>query len=325
MSVDTGGADLGPHRHETDIRALEIRSRQRIDALKVITTGVVVTLIPAILGWLIQNQEVEIERIKSEQGYLSEFADKALQDDLQKRYSFADYLATVAISKESRNRWNEYREKIKLLFDKQDEIKVRIVDIKGKIDEENKKLMNADKEKIANYRYELANAEAELKQLRDDFNLLNAPVIAPSSDIFTEEYGGGTGMRFQVRNLNLGEQGNAIWLKQGGEINSTIELKQDCGECGEFAQNQILIGIAGENVAQACVWSGQQKSDGWQPASFSLKVPNIAGTYYVRTRYAQAHTCDEASLNWWLVDRPEGPTSASDIGVIVVSRSPSGG
>jgi hypothetical protein len=316
------GVNLELHRREQDVKILEIKSRRRVDALKIITTGVVVTLIPAIISWQIQNQQVEIERVKSEQSYLKDFAEQALQDDLHKRYNFADYLATVALSDQSRDRWNEYRDKIKGLFDDQERLRLNIIDLKRRIDAELGK-DDVDTQEIQDYRNELMRAENALKQIRDQFNLLNAPVIAPSSDVFTEAYGGGTGIRFQVRNLNLDEQGNAIWLKGGGEINATIEINHDCRECGN-AINQIIVGIGGESAAQACVWSGQQSSNGWQPASFSLKVPSAVGTYKIRTRYAQAYTCDDA-LGWWTVDRPDGPTAASDIGVVVVTGASSDG
>ena len=119
------------------------------------------------------------------------------------------------------------------------------------------------------------------------------------------------------------EQGNALWLRQGGTINATVELDHDCPECGT-AVNQIIIGLADAEAAQACIWSGLQSSNGWQPASFNLVIPASAATYQIRARYAQAYSCEDA-LGWWRVDRPNGPGAAADIGVIVVTGTGAGG
>ena len=92
-----------------------------------------------------------------------------------------------------------------------------------------------------------------------------------------------------------------------------------CHDCPEYggAINQILEEIGGEPEAQSCVWNGGQSSNGWQTVEFELEVPNEPGIYYVRTRYAQAYDCSTA-LGWWLIDRPNGPTSEANIGYIQV-------
>ena len=316
--------ELALRRQELDVKALEVRSQRLIDALKIVTTGVVVTLVPAIISWQLQNQQVEIERVKSEQSYLRDFASEALQEDLHKRYNFADYLATVAHSDLSRDRWTAYRDKIKSLFDEQERLRLGIIDLRRQIDAElGKPEGQRDLQQVQQYRDEITRDEAALKQIRDQYSLLNAPIIAPSAEVFTEPYGGGAGIRFRLRNLDLEEQGNALWLRQGGTIDATVELEHDCAECGG-AINQIIIGLAGADRAQACIWTGQQSSNGWQPASFRLAVPASADTYRVRARYAQAHTCEDA-LGWWRVDRPNGPGVAADIGMIVVTGSGAGG
>ena len=311
-------AERALRKQELDVKALEVRSQRLIDALKIVTTGVVVTLVPAIISWQLQNQQVEIERVKSEQSYLRDFAAEALQEDLHKRYNFADYLATVAHSDLSRNRWTAYRDKIKALFDEQERLRLTIIDLRRQIDAElGKEPGERDLQKVQQYRDDIGSHEASLKQVRDQFGLLNAPLIAPSAAVFTEPYGGGTGIRFRLRNLSLEEQGNALLLGQGGTINATVELEHDCFECGT-AINQIVVGLAGAEAAQSCIWSGLQSSNGWQPASFDLAIPASAGTYEVRARYAQAMTCGDA-LGWWRVDRANGPGAGSTIGVVVVS------
>ena len=134
--------------------------------------------------------------------------------------------------------------------------------------------------------------------------------------MFTEPYDK-SNIRFKVRNLNLDNQGNALFVRQGGRIKATMEILHDCHECGT-AINQIIVGIGDEQEAQACVWNGLQSSNGWKTVAFTLRVPEAVGVYYVRTRYAQAYRCGEA-LGWWRIDRPNGPTAKSNIGVIAVS------
>ncbi len=146
-----------------------------------------------------------------------------------------------------------------------------------------------------------------------------APLLVlsqPLNDPFVEPFGGGTGIRFTVRNLKLNGEGNTLTLAHGSRIEATLEINHDCSECGG-AINQIIIGLAGENRAQACVWIGRSSSNGWQTVSFSLNIPAKPGVYYIRTRYAQAYNAED-SLHWWTVDRPNGPTEESNIGAVAV-------
>jgi formylglycine-generating enzyme required for sulfatase activity len=124
------------------------------------------------------------------------------------------------------------------------------------------------------------------------------------------------GNRFLTRNLQLSSEGNQIYLSKGGQINATMEINHDCPECAT-AINQIIVGIAGENQAQACVWIGGSTSNGWKTVSFSLNIPYTPGIYYIRTRYAQAYNSKDA-LGWWKVDRTDGPTEEANIGAVVV-------
>lgn len=127
--------------------------------------------------------------------------------------------------------------------------------------------------------------------------------------------------RFTTSALKLNNQGHAIVVNQGGIIQASMEINHYCPSCGG-AINQIIVGLGGEDQAQVCVWNGGQSSGGWLTVSFSLNIPDKPGVYYIRTRYAQAYTCNDA-LAWWQVDRPDGPTSASNIGrVIIPERAP---
>ena len=132
-----------------------------------------------------------------------------------------------------------------------------------------------------------------------------------------ERFGGELFHRYVVSNLNIDGRGNRIVQKRGGRLRATLEVFHDCPECGG-AINQIIVGIGGEEKAQSCIWNGGQSSSGWQTARFELEVPDTPGIYYVQTRYAQAYGCD-TSLDWWKIDRPNGPTSDSNIGYIHVT------
>lgn len=125
------------------------------------------------------------------------------------------------------------------------------------------------------------------------------------------------GGRFTVRNLSLNGQGNRLVLAAGGTVHAELDVRHHCPGCGG-AINQVIVGFGGATEAQACVWQGGQSSNGWQRVQFSLQVPNQAGTYQVRVRYAQANNCGDA-LGWWRVDRPDGPDLSSNIGLVTVT------
>jgi len=122
--------------------------------------------------------------------------------------------------------------------------------------------------------------------------------------------------RFTLKNLQLEGRGPSIVLARGGRVQGTVELEQSCRDCGA-STNQIIVGLAGEPSAQACIYSGGGRSMGWRTASFELVVPDRPGSYEIRARYAQAFNCEEA-LVWWRTDRPNGPGPASTIGLVVV-------
>jgi hypothetical protein len=123
--------------------------------------------------------------------------------------------------------------------------------------------------------------------------------------------------RFTLRGLSLEGGGNVLTLERGGRITGQVDLVQHCADCGGSI-NQIIVGLAGDPRAQACIYNGPGRSGGWERASFTIDVPDAAGVYEIRARYAQARQCGEA-LAWWRVDRPQGPRGDATIGVVVVS------
>lgn len=175
--------------------------------------------------------------------------------------------------------------------------------------------------------------------------------IIPSE--FTEEFGGGTGIRFKIRNVSIEGKGNVFHTDKGGSFNVTMELLHDCLE-SDNAVNQVIAGLGGEKKAQVCVWNGKNFSGGplcvinddtevacygednfeaeWVKVFFKITVPNTKGKYYIRARYAQDYVgtiltesaagkkqpVPTKALGWWTVDRPNGPTEKSNIGLISV-------
>ena len=174
------------------------------------------------------------------------------------------------------------------------------------------------------------------------FLLTLANISLYGKDI-TEAFGGGTGIRFQIRNVSInGETDNAT-LPRGGKVEIELEVLHNCPECGG-ALNQIIVGIAGENKAQACIWQGMNYSSGiasscytdkgqaysgcslnqkpavWEKKRFFLHIPNKAGIYSIRARYSQAYGCHLGALGWWKVDRPNGPEDSSTIATVTVEK-----
>ena len=169
-----------------------------------------------------------------------------------------------------------------------------------------------------------------------------------------EPFGGGTGVRFRIRDVRIDGRGDTVRVRGGGSHEVRFDVLHDCRECGN-AINQVIVGLAGEERAQASVWNGKQRSGGglrvvnagtevealaednsgpaeWVSVTCDIVVPDTPGTYQVRARYAQAYQgrlmTSEGRvvpqpefpevLGWWRVDRPDGPGPESTIGTIVV-------
>jgi hypothetical protein len=178
-------------------------------------------------------------------------------------------------------------------------------------------------------------------------------LLSPGTEM-VEPYGGGTGFRFKIRNVKIDGQGDTVHVRGGGSHELSFDVLHDCPECGN-AMNQVIVGLAGQDRAQASVWNGKQRSGGgmkvvywragvdamaednpgpaeWVNVSCGIVVPDEPGAYSVRARYAQAHqgrlmTAEGRAvpqpeyqdvLGWWKVDRPDGPGPESAIGTIIV-------
>jgi hypothetical protein len=181
-----------------------------------------------------------------------------------------------------------------------------------------------------------------------------AATVSASGAAMVEPYGGGTGFRFKIRNVEIDGQGDTVHVRGGGSHEVSFEVLHDCRECGN-AVNQVIVGLAGQDRAQSSVWNGKQRSGGrakvvnsgtdvaavaednpgpaeWVQVSCDIVVPDEPGTYSVRARYAQAYqgrlmTAEGRAipqpeyqdvLGWWKVDRPDGPGPESAIGTVIV-------
>lgn len=192
-------------------------------------------------------------------------------------------------------------------------------------------------------------AAAAPKKMMRPQNPLPVPMIPPR---FVEPYGN-TGSRFSIRHVSIDGQGSVIERRKGGVVDVSLFLLHDCQNCGN-AINQVIVGLAGEEQAQVSIWNGKQRSGGgvrvvnpgsraalaednvnaakWVRVRFQLTIPDRPGTYYVRARYAQDYQgnlmTEEGAripqpvftnpLQWWKVDRPQGPGENANIGAIVV-------
>ncbi|MFC8093424.1 hypothetical protein [Streptomyces sp. NPDC057301] len=190
---------------------------------------------------------------------------------------------------------------------------------------------------------------------REGFSLyLKAARRLHANTRMVEPFGGGTGFRFKIRNMRIDGRGGVVRVRSGGSYEVRFEVLHDCSECGN-AINQVIVGLAGQERAQASVWNGKRRSGGdvkvvnpgsrvqvlaednpgpaeWVGVSCEIAVPDEPGTYEVRARYAQAYqgrlmTAEgrtfpqreyEDVLGWWKVDRPDGPGPQSTIGTVIV-------
>lgn len=149
---------------------------------------------------------------------------------------------------------------------------------------------------IVNEKSYKTSKKPQLKKIHSKFNELN---------------------KYTIWNVKINGEGNVYRTKIGGKFKVSAIINHHCESCGG-AINQIIAGIGGHKTAQSCLWSGMQYSNGDENVKFDIRVPNKKGTYYIRTRYAQDYTCANAVKYWWRIDRPNGPESQSNIGVIIV-------
>jgi len=176
-------------------------------------------------------------------------------------------------------------------------------------------------------------------------------------DTFTEDFGGPKpGFRYKVRNLSIEGTGNVFKAESGSEVEIEMEVLHDCISCGN-AINQIIVGLSSDDKAQVSVWNGKNRSGGgvkivnagtkvecfvednsgeaeWVKVTFSLKISEKPGIYYIRSRYSQAYTGNlltevgrksppkkyNEPLWWWKRDRPNGPDKSSNIGKVIVAE-----
>ncbi|MEB3283067.1 MAG: WD40 repeat domain-containing protein [Lyngbya sp.] len=150
-----------------------------------------------------------------------------------------------------------------------------------------------------------------LAQSEKEENPTVSPVTPPPNQA---TYG-----QVKLSEFTLNNKGNVVTTAPGEKISVSANYIYDCPECQPGSINQIIVGIAGENTAQACIYNGSIKGSGSK--NFALTAPLEPGTYYIRFRYAQAYGCEEGALGWWRVGNE--PTAEANIGVIIVK--PQGG
>jgi hypothetical protein len=119
----------------------------------------------------------------------------------------------------------------------------------------------------------------------------------------------------RLSKFTLNNKENVVTTAPGEKINGSANYIYNCPDCQPGAINQIILGITGENSAQACIYD-QIGTKGEGSSEFTLTAPNEPGIYYIRFRSAGAYGCERGALGWWRVDGE--PTAEANIGAIVV-------
>lgn len=173
---------------ELNLKEMELKKSRLLNIVKIITTGVVVTLIPAIINHQIQQQEIEIKRLEGEIEYLDKFSVHVVeQDDLTKRRNFVEYLATIAHSEKSRERWKTYLSLVDALAKKQEEYDNAISSKEDEARQLEEKLADLEKEKeIMRAKNEKSNEliklEESLKTAKNKLKKIELEIFANASE-----------------------------------------------------------------------------------------------------------------------------------------------
>jgi WD40 repeat protein/energy-coupling factor transporter ATP-binding protein EcfA2 len=119
----------------------------------------------------------------------------------------------------------------------------------------------------------------------------------------------------KLSQFTLNNKGNVVSVTPREKISAFTNYIYDYPDGQPRAINQIIVGIAGQNSAQACIYNALGiKGSG--SSKFTLIAPNEPGIYYIRFKSAGAYGCDQGAIKWWRVDGE--PTSEANIGAIVV-------
>lgn len=140
--------------------------------------------------------------------------------------------------------------------------------------------------------------------------------IAPILEQLTGITNSATYGQVSLSEFRLNAAGNTISVAPGARIDVSTHYIYDCPECPLGSNHQIIVGITGENSAQACIYDAGTQGSG--STEFMLTAPEDPGVYYIRFRYAQAYDCEEGALGWWQIDGE--PTADANIGAIVVTE-----
>jgi len=139
----------------------------------------------------------------------------------------------------------------------------------------------------------------------------------PTASIFTTPPNQATYNHVTLSQFTLNNKGNVVTAAPGEKISVSANYTFDYPEGQPGAINQIIVGIAGENSAQACI-ADNIHLKGSGSNKFTLTAPNQSGAYYIRFRSAGAYRCEQGALGWWRVD--DEPTAEANIGAIVVEK-----
>lgn len=172
--------------HELNLQEMHLRKDKLLEIIKIITTGVVVTLIPTIINYQIQHQEIEIKRLEGEIVYLEKFSSNVVeQDDLAKRRNFVQYLATIAHSEDSRERWGIYLEIVKKLAQEQENIdsSISLKEIEAEKALNTFAKIKSDYEKAKKEKSsELAKLESDLIEAKSKIKEIDQELLAKTKD-----------------------------------------------------------------------------------------------------------------------------------------------
>jgi WD40 repeat protein len=157
-------------------------------------------------------------------------------------------------------------------------------------------------------------AEAKAQELAAmasiDSEEQNTTEVAPPTLPNQATYG-----QVKLTDFTLNNKSNVISVAPGEKINGSANYIYDCPEC-QGSINQIIVGIVGQNSAQACIYNGSNQESG--SSKFTLTAPSEPGIYYIRFRYAQAYGCEQGALGWWRVGNE--PTPEANIGAIIIRQ-----
>ena len=157
----------------TDLEEMRLKNESlkiKYNLIKFLIGTVMLSGLTLLVNWGIQTQQLKNETQIKENEFIGQFVDHALNEKLEYRLDFAEYLFQLSTSKSSKSRWNNYRNYIqnKMIIRDSIELKKKELEKEKYLVMDTVAKMNLSKKKKSDLKKREIKLQARLKSLHAD-------------------------------------------------------------------------------------------------------------------------------------------------------------